>query len=258
MHKNNMEENVFVKKLINNIVAIIREDPLTKDDIKRFRAGKPLRIIKQSIYTEYNISVFFRTMKVLETLDDMRAAQVFLKQYPYSKILRSKGISRGSFMIYHIEVYLFKAATLKDKLALLINDVYELGLPDRRVNIDLISEMKHMKGNLAISKLKRFRKALDGISRERNVIAHKGKYEDKEMDQIRMYELVEEDMEEAANAVKEMAKIYVNKRIGILKENQLVIERFLNDFFQALNKDYKAKCKLFNLLRKEHIKTIGS
>ncbi|MDY0231148.1 MAG: Cthe_2314 family HEPN domain-containing protein, partial [Candidatus Saccharicenans sp.] len=234
MDKNQIYKNNFVKQIINNMREIIKRDPLTADDIRRFRQGKSRKKRKMSPYTQYNTDVFYRLTKILETLDDMRAVQIFLKQYPYAKTLRKHKITRTAYAVYHIEVYFLKVASLKDKLALLINDVYNLGLPDKRVNIGLLSEMKQLKNSPAISLLKRFSNDLDKLVSMRHIIAHRGKYDDRELTEISMYEIVEDKIEPAVFYAKLLTKLYVQKTSKIFKENQVVIEEFLNLFFLSV------------------------
>jgi hypothetical protein len=244
MNNNQIYKNDFVKNIINNSTEIIQQDPLTADDIKRFRQGKSPRKRKKSPYAQYNTDVFYRLTKILETLDDLRAVQIFLKQYPYAKTLRKNKITRTTYAVYHLEVYFLKVTSLKDKLALLINDVYNLGLPDKRVKIGLLSEMKQMKNSRVVSLLKKFSEALDEITSQRNIIAHRGKYDDKELTEIKMYEMVEDKIKPAVFFTKLMTKLYVQKKLKIFKRNQVVIEEFLDKFFLSIQNEFDRRCKI--------------
>jgi hypothetical protein len=245
MNNNQIYKNDFVKKVINNSTEIIKQDPLTADDIKRYRQGKSPRKRKKSLYNQYNIDVFYRLKRILETLDDLRAVQIFLRQYPYAKTLRKHKISRTGYAVYHIESYFLKVASLKDKLALLINDVYNLGLPDKKVKIDLLSEMKQLKNSPAVFLLKKFTKALDGITSQRNIIAHRGKYDDREITEIRMYEMVEDKIKPAIFYTKLLTKLYINKMLKIFKKNQVIIEEFLDKFFSpSVQNEFDRRCKI--------------
>jgi hypothetical protein len=244
MNNNQIYNNNFVKKVINNSTEIIQQDPLTAEDIKRYRLGKSPRKRKKSRYTKYNTDIFYRLTRILETLDDLRAVQIFLKQYPYSKTLRKNRITRTAYAIYHIEVYFLKVTSLKDKLALLTNDVYDLGLPEKRVTLDLLADMKQLKNSQVVSLLKTFSKAISEITSQRNIIAHRGKYDDKELTEIKMYEMVEDKIKPAVFYTKVMTKLYIQKRLKTFKRNQAVIEEFLDKFFLSVHDEFDRRCKI--------------
>ena len=178
--------NRFVRKLIANGTEIFKKDPLTAKDIFNFRHRIQSREKRRkNSYVEYNSNVHSSFSRIVETLDDLRATQIFLRQYPYPKTLGKNKISRSTYAIYHIEMYFLKTASLRDKLAILINDVYRLGLPEKRVSVDLLSEMSQLKKAECILLLKTFSKSLNGIASQRNLIAHRTKYDDQEISEIK-------------------------------------------------------------------------
>ncbi len=237
-------KNKFVKRVFKNSQRVIELDPPTATDLTNYRRGIQSRNRRREHpYVRYNADVFSDLSRILETLDDLRAVQVFLRQYPYPKTLKKHKISRTGYAIYHIEVYFLKAASLQDKLAIMVNDVYQLGLPDRRVNTGLLSEMPALKGAKPITFLKKFVKALEGITQQRHLVAHRAKYDDKELSKLKLYELVQDGARIPEFLIRLGARQYVSEKLKVFKRNQKEIERFLDLFFLSLAKEFDKKCR---------------
>lgn len=240
-------KNKFVQKLINNGTEIFKKDPLTTKDVTDFKKGNLSRDRRRTNpYIRYNGDVFSDLCRVLETLDDLRSVQVFLKQYPHSKTLKKNKITRTNYAIYHIEVYFLKVASLRDKLAILINDVYQVGLPDKRVTVELLTEMRQLKDAKCITLLQKFSQAIDSIVRQRHIVAHKGKYDDRELTELKLYELVQDKIKNMEFLLRLRTRWYVQKKLKTFKHNQMEIEKFIDAFFACLIKEFEARCEVFS------------
>ncbi|MEK7514549.1 MAG: Cthe_2314 family HEPN domain-containing protein [Patescibacteria group bacterium] len=236
--------NKFVKKLFKNSEKIFKLYPLTAKELRDFRRNLQSRKRRRKVpYVQYNGDIFSDLSRVTETLEDLRAVQVFLRQYPYPKTLKKHKISRTGYAIYHIEVYFLKVASLREKLGIMVNDVYQLGLPDRRVTIDLLAEMPTLKGTRPITLLKHFSKSIEGIARQRHLVAHRGKYDDKELTELRLYELVQERAKIPDFLIRLKIRWYVREKLRIFKQNQDEIEKFIDIFFSSLVKEFDRRCK---------------
>jgi len=243
--KDMLFSNRFVQKILNINTEIIKKNPLTGEDVKRFREGKKPRKWNNTSQSErYCIDIFQKMMEILDTIEDLKAVQIFLRQYPYPKTLRKNKITRSVYFGYHIEIYFIKLASLRDKMALLLNEVFNLGLPDKEAKIDLISKMKQTKEKSTIKFLKDFSDSINGVTRLKNIIVHKGRYDDKHLLELRMYEMLDDNKKVIPSGfLKIMASLYINKKRKIFKKNQKKIDRFLDKFFLGLNKEFDREYK---------------
>lgn len=246
-----MATDIFKNKLfqavIKNGMEIAKKDPITPEDLLDFKKGTQSRDRRRKDpYVRYNGNVSSSLFRVLETLDDLRAVQVFLKQYPYPKTLKNNKITRTGYATYHIEVYYLKVASLRDKCAILINDIFQLGLPEKRVTIELLSEMQQLKNTKCMNLLNEFSKAIGGIIKQRNLIAHREKYDDKELMEIRLYELLQDKMK-IEHLVKIETRMYIQKNLKLFKKNQVTIENFVDAFFSYLASEFEVKSKALTI-----------
>ena len=245
MKKDKILSNKYIENIRKINIEVINKNPLTSEDIKRWKKGTEAKKIKMSSFERYSVDIFYRLMEILETLDDLKATLVFLRQYPYPKTLTKHKITKSFYLTYHIEFYLVKLASLRDKLALLVNEVFILGLPDKHVKVDLISKMKQIKGKHIVKLLKNFNDSLEGVASSKNIIVHKGKYDDKALAKLSMYELVNTGRKKIVppGLLKIMASLYIQEKIRIFRKNQKSIEKFLDLFFLELNKEFNKRYK---------------
>jgi len=243
--KDSIYDNVFSKNVIDRGSKIIKLDPVTKADARRFFDGKERKRKKRPPYIRYVGDVHYRFVRIVETLDDIQAAQVFLRQYPYPKTLKKNNISRAAYTAYHMEVYFTKVASLRDKLALLTSTVFDLGLSEKDVSLVLLSRMTQLKGKRVISLLKKFSNALDGISYQRNIIAHSAKYDDEGLKKIQMYELfATHNKTVPVFLIRYMTRVYVKEKLDTFKKNQKQIDAFLDVYLLEINKEFNRQCKM--------------
>jgi len=242
--KNVLLSNKFIEKILNINTEIIKKNPLTKEDIKRFRKGEKPKRWNVSQSERYCIDIFQKIMGILDTIEDLKAVQIFLRQYPYSETLKKHKITKSFYFRYHIEFYLIKLVSLRDKMTLLLNEVFNLGLPDKQVKIDLISKMKQTKGKPIIKLLKSFSDSITAMTCSKNIIVHKERYDDKNLLKLRMYEMLDDGGKVISPGIfKVMASLYINEKRKIFKKNQKNIEKFLDKFFLVLDKEFDREYK---------------
>jgi hypothetical protein len=241
--KNKIYENKFVGEILERITKIIKKSPIIKKDIQNFKKGlSPLKV-KKSPCIRYDMDVFYRLNNIIDILNDIDNVKFFLKKYPFSKKLKNNKITKTIYTTYHLEVYFIKIAGLRDRLSLLINTVYDLGLPDKEVKIYLLSKMKQLKGSSLIKLLEKFNKELEmiGIVEGRNLIAHNANYDDEKLKVIRMYEMVKDKVEGAEDLADLMMQTYIIEKLKIIKKNKEFVENFLEIFLNEIKVEYDKK-----------------
>ena len=241
--KNKIYENKFVGEILERVTKIIKKSSITEKDILKSKKGLYSLKRKKSICDLYNMDVFYRLSNIIDILNDIDNVKVFLKNYPFSKKSKKNKIAKTVYTIYHLEVYFIKMVSLRDRLSLLINTVYDLGLPDKEAKIYLLSKMKQLKGSNLIKLLKNFDDELQrrSIVSGRNLINHAVNYDDEKLQYIRMCEMVKDKVGGAEDIVDLMMKKYIEEKEGIIKKNKEFIESFLNKFLDEIKLEYNKK-----------------
>ncbi|MBU0546581.1 hypothetical protein KJ735_00120 [Patescibacteria group bacterium] len=236
-------KNEFTKNVLDRSAEYIKKNPLTTEDIESFKKKKPPKELKMSAHDMYCRNVFEKLSAIINTLDDLKATQIFLRQYPYVKSLEKNGITRAFYLQYHLEIYAVKLASLRDKTALLTNEVFDLGLNERDVTINFLCRMKQIKNSPDIMKILRFiEKALSEVGKTKNIIAHRDKYEDHNLTLLKMYELVNKKKVIVPKFfVRMLYSSYIRKQKKALKEDEQKIELFLDKIFTKLNSNFNLK-----------------
>ena len=134
-------------------------------------------------------------------------------------------------------------SSLRDKLRLLVNEVYELGLSGRDTSFVILSRMKQLKGSEIIKLLKRFDEKLQqiGIIEGRNLVVHATKYDDEYLSLMMRLEMVEDQIEGIKDISDAMNKKYIQEKTEIIKRNKKFIENFIGLFFDEIKKEYNIK-----------------
>lgn len=240
MSATNLYENKFVKNVFNKFTEIVTESPPTKEDIKKARLPKKFR--PEQEYCGY---VFRRLTEILHTVEDLRHIVIFIQRYPYKQALGS--MTKESYLQYHIENFYIRSFSLLNKLCLLINEIFLLGLPKRIAKPKILYEMRQLKDTRAIEVLKLFEHFINQGRQMRHYVDHEGKYEDKELDEITMYSITErctaKNKFKYSKVLNFLIRTYITKQTQGMQKIITAMEGFLDRYLKELNEDFEIKYK---------------
>lgn len=144
----------FVNSVLN--LAILAQSEVGADDPTLVKP-KFLRTPNQHEY--YLINLGRAVAQLIISWEQLAIPSVMLNQ-KNSEYLREKGINKHKRIIYEIENYLYRVAAIYDRVLLLVNATYHLGLDPNHVNHSTIISNQHVKHAPVRPLLKNLKKKL--------------------------------------------------------------------------------------------------
>jgi len=209
----------------------------------KLKAEKFRRVLRKD--EEYVFEVFMAAARIVETVEQLHFVPIFLRNFPLRKQFNKYGINRPKYLQYHLETHFIKITTLLDQMAILINKVFRLGFAEKNCSVDAILENEHTKHSTAAKELKTFNKSIQGIKSVRNLIVHRGIFNDGELNEIGMFYCLSEnrapDEEELFPecVLKFKTKFIIKHKIGTVTKNNKVVDIFVSNGFNALIDEFK-------------------
>jgi hypothetical protein len=226
----------------------------TEEDLEYLRKhGRPRQRVVPS-YDFYFIGVGNRLVNLFNALWKMEASIVFLRQFPYKRTLTNYGISRADYIKYHLESYYISVASGVDRVGLLVNDVFELGLPARLAKIQNVISMDQLKNTKVSQVLKDLNKGLQKFRELKNYVAHEGELEDPDIAVISRYSLFS-SQEAPLSEVQRISsvllgRIYLGQKRAELRRLNAKIEEMLIRTFDELLPIYERRTPIPDNVRK--------
>jgi hypothetical protein len=176
-----LEIHPFSQKVMENSTNVYRRYRPTQEDLAYLRKhGKPKeRRVPSNDF--YFIQVENRLLNIFNALWRIEASMVFLGQYPYRQTLLKYGITRDQYLKYHLETYYVSVASCADRAALLVNDVFQLGLPGRLAKIYHVVQMDQLRDTKVCKVLTRLNDSLQSVIKVKNLITHEAEIEESEL-----------------------------------------------------------------------------
>lgn len=182
-----------------------------------FNKIKPItdRIIKKNHILknkqeQYIIDCFKCLVEVLYKVESLGYYIPFIKSYPKTASWE-KTFGRTDYIRYHTEVYLNGITGILDRCLLLINQIYNLGIEERRATYENIISNRHIINEPVKDVLDRFNKSIKDIKYLRNVTNHRGRYRDEELDKLSEYEFLLRSKVKFSKKQQRLLELYVKK-----------------------------------------------
>jgi hypothetical protein len=174
------------EKVYNHpFIKILIKDCEIKDvEFKEaFKENSP-PIPAKSEYEYYVYNSMFYFLQLLGLCRQLEGAVELLSNFSYRK---TAGITRGDHLLYNVENYIIRIASLSDRLLQTINAICYLGIDERDINQDHV--LRNIKvSSTSIPKLfKEFHKTIKDYTGERNNIVHKFSYKEKQLSRVELF-----------------------------------------------------------------------
>jgi hypothetical protein len=114
----------------------------------------------------------FAVAHTLGVLRQLARIPAYLKQYSRTPALAAVGATRASDLVYHLEGFLIRTTTLRDRVLHLCSAVCHTGLAANAVNQRSIAGNSIVKSNGIDENLKTFDRLCGRYSQARNQVAH--------------------------------------------------------------------------------------
>tara|TARA_R110002073_G_C9489403_1_gene580699 strand:+ start:4172 stop:4894 length:723 start_codon:yes stop_codon:yes gene_type:complete len=205
----------YLEKITEHkLVGAILKD-VTQFDLKNELKEEP------SEYEYYIRNSAFYLTHFISLLDQLKNAVELLSNYDYSK---NEEIGRGKHLVYNVENYIIRIASVSDRLLQLINAIFHLGINEKDVKERFV--LNNMKVDITeIPQLyKEFKKTLNQNDGNRNAIVHRHSIVDKKLTQIEVFyhpELVKEYFEKTdSEEIEKFKLIRKNALSNLIKKTK--------------------------------------
>lgn len=202
---------------------------------------------------KYSSKVFEYYSKMNQTLDDLRKIEIFLRRFPLKNFYQDNEITHLDYIKYHTEVFYHKINTLLDLFKIIINNVYELGLSEKKCTWENLIKSEKSKQSVLIKVVECYYKSFEHVLIARNLNSHRGQFHDSEKDDLEDYLFLYKNsekfnMELGDNFKKMMPKFYLQYKVKVYKNDKL-------KFIQNGNKVAKEYANIFsNIFFEEFLK----
>lgn len=211
---------------------------------------------------QYTMKVFNLYNRILDLITDLRSIEIFLKRFPLSKFYEKNEIDILSYLKYHTEVFYHKIATILDILKLMVNEVYELNIPEENCSWDNLKKRLDVAKTPELLIIESYYKSFKHIISARHLNTHQAYYYDKDTDDMRAPLLLYKNREMFDSEVDDnFRKFYPEgllkfrirefrkKRLEYIKNGNNVADEYSNMFVNVI---------LINFLKKRNLKNNGS
>lgn len=176
-------------------------------------------------------------MNILNIYQQLEFIPTFISKFPQPKFYENNGINHPQYLQYHIENHFMKIATIFDLCIILISEIYKLGIPPKLTSFQQLIENTYTKNSNLIVSIKKFDKAIQGIKTIRNLIAHRGEFNDQEIDKIHQYFFVSDPKTTenpifSKDALDSQMKIVVENKIKLVSNNNKAVLNIIDEIFQ--------------------------
>ena len=196
-------------------------------------------------YEYYVMEVFQSLTRIINTVESLEYILLFLKRLPPKDFFRRHEFTKAKYFQYQIENHLIRVSTIYDQMILLANAAFQLGIQEKKCNEDLIVNNKHTKGTDSIKCLKECKKGIVGVITARNLIVHRGEFDDSDLEKLDTYTFIArftdlENTENRAEAflskgfVEQLSKSVQQNKIQLIEKNNIAVVKILLKYFRSL------------------------
>ncbi|WP_426324354.1 Cthe_2314 family HEPN domain-containing protein [Pedobacter sp. R-06] len=244
--------NLFTRKLLSDYSTFLR----TAHTIEGFLPGKNNFALLDGC-KRYQSTIFRIQNTLTETTEQIDHIRIYMGRYPFKRYYFEKGISQLEYLQYHTEALFHKVHTIQEIMKLLINEVYQLDLPERNCSFSELAKKLEKKAAPMVI-YDNYTQAFANLVSLRHVNTHGGTIGDKERDEINIYdgltlykfEAKGYPMNREARDLLPMRIIeyrireYKKKRLKVV--DQVIEEnaRLLKEFLSSLHPEYLRQVSL--------------
>jgi len=182
-------------------------------------------------------------VEINNLLDNLEYCEIFLNSYSASAAWKKK-YDWSHYIRYHYEVWIMNLVRLYERILILVNEVYDLGVEDKQVNYRTISSNRHLENTGTLKLLKKIDDALNNIRAARNQVLHRSMYDDDKLKRVAMFDFVarhgnnQKERGSFIFAAKLDAKIYLMTKKKEVKENNIKMVDIVEAIYKTLDIKY--------------------
>jgi hypothetical protein len=240
MNQDELYKTAFAKVVVEDSVALAQESMAKKKDAPPLDSKGQYIHLTSSSLTE-----------VTKTLENLEYCEIFLDSYSVS-VKWKKKYDRSHYVRYHYEAWIINLIRLYERLLILLNDVYDLGIAHKEVTYIKVSASPHLAGTKTLKLLNKIHGALSQVQGLKNEVFHRYAYSDSALDDISMYDFLARQSQETIDssrfkwAAKFKMNIYLTSKKQEVKKNNKVMLEIVVAVLKTLDTEYKQRKETFS------------
>jgi len=205
---------------------------------------------KKGLYIK---DIFDLHLRILSNFETLCTIPIYLNNLPRKSNMTKHEIEKSKYYKYHLENHIIRITTIFDQLILFLNGLYELGIDPKKCSAEIVFTNQHTQKTKEVELLKQLLKSINGVKGIRNLILHRGEFNDEDLDDLVSRELLKryrkvEDLESRDLKIYVILESYISKQYKSKKANEIssnnkVIGEFLSNFFTIAHKTFITKLK---------------
>jgi hypothetical protein len=198
---------------------------------------------------EYLVDCLILAGQVNIACDQLHYALAYLSGYRSRKTSGGELISRADYIAYQIENLYFRLGMIPDRSLRLTNEVFRLGLPTRECRTRTITDNQHLRGTTVRARLRAIDEIVKPHREARNIIAHFGRYDDREFNKIESFFILQESEVQPDKWFINAKHIFKWRTDVFVKEKRTEFESVVSNLVHEVARLFEALLPPF---RREH------
>lgn len=171
-------------------------------------------------------------------------------------------------MMYHLETYYVSVASCVDRVALLVNDVFGLGLPTKLAQVSILLKMDQLKNSNVGKALQDLYNSLKKERQLKNLITHEAEIEDPDLSHFVLYHFVmlndkapkgkDWDPVTLQRLARSSLRVYLRKKGLEMNRINHRLQEKLGSVFDELQHDFHYTEPLPDKFREVFLKKVGT
>ncbi len=192
----------------------------------------------------YSLMVGTTLAHVLSICQQLEQSILYFTSFSPTRKMERAGITRQAHLLYCVENYIIRTQSLYDRVLKLVDAVFEIYNPSRRISHELIVGNMHVRRSAVADALKAMKKVLDPYRYDRNAIVHERQFLE---DDIRMLEALTLLLTSEGPVKEDPALVEETKFLArqVVKDKTREFSKVNHDSFAALS-------VMFDHLEKEY------
>lgn len=218
---------------------------LVDNNIKQKENGVGFELETEMSEDQKHITgLFKRYSKIVKTTEQLDTILRLLAVKPTLYFMKEAEIEYSKYLGYNLENYFIRITSILDQSIILVCEFYNLGIEPKNTNLRTLTENRHTKGKDATEILKKFDRLILPIKNIRNLIAHRGEFNDEDLMKIEanlyMLSMIDEKNldDPIFHRMLDLVDELINKKIEFVKHTNEGVSKFLFALDHVLNKDF--------------------
>lgn len=173
----------LMRRLFPLAQDILRET--VPSDPRRRRAGEQLRSLRPD--EEYARRSLVSASELLIVCDQMSYAVEFLSGFRLRNMPSGDLITHHDYIVYHLENHLIRTGSVLDRVLLLVNIIFQLGVPEKECRFSVIADNEHVASTPTADALRAIQKTIAPYQGQRNLVIHRRRLSDANLTPLELY-----------------------------------------------------------------------